>query len=78
MQDIHSKCWFDLVSVRNNIFTLFVQLVCNKYFVTFLLFSEKLGFIFFKYIFDLIFYQFHALRFTVVPLEPASSENTEV
>ena len=33
MQDVHSKCWLYLISIRNSIFTVFVQLVCDKYFV---------------------------------------------
>ena len=32
---IHSKCWLYLISIANSIFTLFVQLVCNEYFVMF-------------------------------------------
>ena len=33
MEDTHTKCWLYLISIRNRIFILFFQLVCNKYFV---------------------------------------------
>ena len=48
----------------------------------FLSYFVKLDWMFFcisfEYIFELIFYQFHAFRVPVVRLELASSENAEV